>query len=63
MSPEVNGVFNLRDDVLSKSITVDPVTGIPLFDNVAELLDGFFVGIEKGVSVDRDGVMVFPNDS
>ena len=59
----MNGVFNLRDDVLSKSITVDPVAGIPLFDNVAELLDGFCVGIEKGVSVDWDGAMVFPNDS
>ena len=63
MSPEVNGVFNLRDDVLSKSITVDLVAGIPLFDNVAELLDGFCVGIERGVRLGMDGMRVFPDDS
>ena len=56
MGPKVSAVFNLSGDILSESIPAELVTGIPLFDNVVELLDRFCVGIERGFSVGKDGI-------
>ena len=63
IGPEVITELNSSGDILSFSITVNPVTGILLFDNVAELLYGSCLVIERGVRVSRDGMEVFPDDS
>ena len=54
MGPEVNAVFNLSGDILSASIPAELVTGIPLFDNIVELLEWFCEFIERGFCVGKD---------